>query len=323
MGRTFDVCPAPISRRRFVASAAVAGAAALTASSREEAMAEAAAESVDRDCIDAHVHVWTADTARFPLKPDMTATQMAVPSFTPEKLMAVAGPCGVNRVVLIQMSYYLWDNRYMLDAIARFPKTFVGIARVDADARPGQEMLRLAKHGVRGVRIVGVGAGAERWLEGPGMAEIWQTASEHPMVIGTLIGAGSLESLDAMCAKYPAAPVVVDHFARIGFDGQVRPAEVDALCRLARHKNTYVKVSAFYALGKKQAPYTDLGPMVRQLLGAFGRQRLMWASDSPFQVIRPHTYRDSIELVRSRLDFLTAEDRAWLLRRTAERLFFA
>jgi hypothetical protein len=49
----------------------------------------------------------------------------------------------------------------------------------------------------------------------------------------------------------------------------------------------------------------------------------MWASDSPFQVIGGHGYRDSIELVRQRLDFLTPSDRDWLLRRTAEQTFFS
>jgi predicted TIM-barrel fold metal-dependent hydrolase len=307
------------SRRRFLTSAALAGTTALYA----PRLKAASSDSVQNDCIDAHVHVWTADTARYPLKPGMTAKQMAVPSFTPEELMAHARPCGVNRVVLIQMSYYQWDNSYMLEAIRQYPHTFVGIARVDCQADPCQEMLRQAKLGVRGFRIVGVGPSAVHWLDEPGMAPMWKTAAEHRLVITTLIGADRLASLDAMCQKFPDTPVVVDHFARIGYDGQIRPAEVDALCRLARHKQTYVKVSAFYALGKKQSPYTDLGPMVRRLFDAFGRERLMWASDSPFQVIAPHTYRDSIELVRSRLDFLTPTDRAWLLRRTAERLFFA
>ena len=84
-----------------------------------------------------------------------------------------------------------------------------------------------------------------------------------------------------------------------------------------------MKVSAFYALGKKKAPYTDLGPMIRRLYEAFGPRRLMWASDCPYQVQGDHTYRDSIELVRSRLDFLSEDDREWLLRKTAERVFFA
>jgi hypothetical protein len=36
-----------------------------------------------------------------------------------------------------------------------------------------------------------------------------------------------------------------------------------------------------------------------------------------------HTYADSIALIRDRLDFLTEEDKAWMLRKTAEKLFFA
>jgi hypothetical protein len=31
-----------------------------------------------------------------------------------------------------------------------------------------------------------------------------------------------------------------------------------------------------------------------------------------------HTYQASIDLVRKRLDFLSADDREWLLRKTAE-----
>jgi hypothetical protein len=49
----------------------------------------------------------------------------------------------------------------------------------------------------------------------------------------------------------------------------------------------------------------------------------MWESDCPFQVEGKHTYQASIDLVRTRLKFLTAQDRDWLLRRTAEEFFFS
>jgi hypothetical protein len=49
----------------------------------------------------------------------------------------------------------------------------------------------------------------------------------------------------------------------------------------------------------------------------------MWESDCPFQVQGEHTYQASIDLIRDRLDFLSAEDRDWLLRKTAENFFFA
>jgi predicted TIM-barrel fold metal-dependent hydrolase len=63
--------------------------------------------------------------------------------------------------------------------------------------------------------------------------------------------------------------------------------------------------------------------MIRRLLDAFGPARLMWASDSPFQVVSGHCYRDSIDLVRTRLDFLSPTDGDWLLRRTAAQTFFS
>jgi len=62
--------------------------------------------------------------------------------------------------------------------------------------------------------------------------------------------------------------------------------------------------------------------MIRRLLDTYGSQRLMWASDLPYQIRAGHRYADSIGLVRDRLDFLSADDRQWLLRKTAEQVYF-
>jgi len=62
--------------------------------------------------------------------------------------------------------------------------------------------------------------------------------------------------------------------------------------------------------------------MIRRLRDTFGPQRLMWATDCPYQVQRGHTYADAIALIRDRLDFLSARDRDWMLRGTAEKVFF-
>ena len=48
----------------------------------------------------------------------------------------------------------------------------------------------------------------------------------------------------------------------------------------------------------------------------------MWESDCPFQVVRSRVSQDSFNLIRKRLDFLTADDKEWLLRKTAEQFFF-
>ena len=64
-----------------------------------------------------------------------------------------------------------------------------------------------------------------------------------------------------------------------------------------------------------------LKPLVRRVYEAFGSDRLMWASDCPFQVV-DHTYEDSIALIRDRLDFLSDTDKEQILRKTAEDFFF-
>jgi predicted TIM-barrel fold metal-dependent hydrolase len=273
------------------------------------------------DFIDAHVHLWTNDFSRYPLAPGFKQSDLAVPSFTAKDILAEAQRNEVGRIVLVQMSYYGFDNRMMLDAIARAPDIFRGIAVIDHDqSHPEAAMRELARSGVRGFRIVAL-AGSANPLGRPGLDKMFACGARDSLALCFLTSPEMLSGIDRLCADFPDTPVVVDHMARIGMDGQIRARDVDALCRLARHRKTMVKVSAFYALGRKRPPHDDLAPLIRSLHRAFGASRLMWASDSPFQLM-DETYRDSIALVRDRLSFLTHEDKEHMLRGTAERLFF-
>jgi len=277
--------------------------------------------------IDAHSHIWPAETDRFPLAAGQTRKDLDPPSFTDDELMKIAMPEGVGRVVLIQHSvYHLWDNSYLLDAAKRHPKRFRVQGMVDDHAAdPGAAMKKLLPLGATAFRITPFVRKKEeqaKWLDTPGMKEMWETAAKTRQAMCLLINPSDLANTDAMCEKNPDTPVVIDHFARIGADGEIRDADVKALAKLARHKHTHVKISAFYALGKKKPPHDELAPMVRRLLDAFGPKRLMWASDSPYQLQGGNTYKASIAFVRDRLDFLSKTDREWLLAKTAESVYF-
>ncbi len=277
------------------------------------------------DHIDAHVHVWTPDTEKYPLARGYAPSDMRPPSFTPEQLFAHCRPQGVRRVVLIQMSYYQTDNSYMLDVMRAHPGVFSGVAIVDENAPDvAATMAKLVKQGVRGFRI---SAGAQKnvaaWIGSTGMGTLWKTAAELGASVCPLINPSTLPLIDQMSAWYPDTSVVIDHFARIGVGGKMQEQDIANLVRLARHRKTHVKASAFYALGAKKAPYLDMGPLIRRVRDAFGPQRVMWASDCPFQVDPGHNYRDSIALIRDRLDFLSESDKTWMLRGTAEKVFFS
>jgi len=90
------------SRRQFLAASTSASALALTSQLTQLAEAN---NNQAASWIDAHVHVWTPDTTRYPLSSGYKKSDMQPASFTPEELFAQCRPHGVERIVLIQMSY--------------------------------------------------------------------------------------------------------------------------------------------------------------------------------------------------------------------------
>ena len=311
--------PTSSTRRTFLKQTAIAATVAIASGSSTRAQ-----DDPSTGFIDAHSHIWTPEIDKYPLATGQSRADLKPLSFTPEELLAVARPAGVRRVVLIQHNiYHGTDNRYLTDTMARYPGLFSAVACINAAAaEPEREMDRLFSLGVRGLRIRPGDGGQDRWSDCAGMKRMWRHGAETGIALCPLINPEYLTEVDTMCQAFPRTTVVIDHFARIGIDGEIRAGDVRKLTRLSRFPQTHVKVSAYYALGKKRPPHDELIPMIKRLYEDFGPQRLMWASDCPYQLAPPNTYEDSIALIRDRIDFLSDEDKAWLLRKTAERVFF-
>jgi predicted TIM-barrel fold metal-dependent hydrolase len=274
--------------------------------------------------IDAHSHVWTPDVAHYPLADGFQVTDMQPPSFTAEELLALCRPASVGRVNLIQMSYYRFDNSYMLDMIKLYPDRFVGTAIVDPLGKaPDRAMADLKPKGVRAFRIAPNFSKlpASKWLEPEGYLAMFAEAPKQRQALSCLINPDAFPEVDRMANRFPKTTVIIDHLGRIGVNGTILNEEVEALCALAKYPRVFVKVGAFYALGQKTPPYLDLAPLIKRVVQAFGADRCMWESDCPFQVVKDK-YPDSLALIRDKLDFLTADQKKWLLYRTAENVLF-
>lgn len=313
----------PMSRRSLLQTGVAALAAGTLAETGMAPVLAAGPDLAKHPWIDAHSHVWSPDTDRWPLEKGQTKADLKPASFTPEELLAQAHPVQVGRVVLIQHHiYHGWNNTYLTDCAAAHPGAFAVVGMLD-DQQPGvrEKMDGLLKRRVTGFRITPF-IYKEKWLSSEGMHAMWKHGAETGQAMCCLLNPEDLDGVAAMCQKYPQTRVVIDHFARIGATGEVRDADVQKLCDLAKHKQTHVKISAYYALGKKQPPYLDLVPMIRRVFDSYGPERTMWASDAPYQIDGNNTYQASIDLVKNKLDFTSAGDRNWLLRGTAEKVFF-
>lgn len=313
-----------LTRREVMKAAAAAGLAGLAGCATMEKAGQTGGRDGQAGWIDAHVHVWTDDVARYPLAAGYKKEQMQPPRFTPEDLFAHCDPCGVKRINLIQMSFYGFDNTYMLEAMEKYPRRFKGTAVIDVTAPDaGDVMRRLGSRGVRAFRILPALTNAKpaEWLRADGYQTMFKVGAERNQAMSCLIDTDALPELDRLCSRYPDTPVIIDHLCRIGVTGTIEPARVDALCRMSRHKRVLVKVGAFYALGRKTAPYDDLLPLIRRVTEAFGPRRCMWETDCPFQVAHGR-YAASVAVIRDLCDFLRPADKEQILRKTAEEFFW-
>lgn len=279
--------------------------------------------------IDAHAHIWTDDFTRYPLAPWAVPADMKPATFTAEELLAVVKPHGVERVVLIQHApLHGYDNSYILDCAREYPGIFSVVAMINERTPDLHNRLRFLRDaGARGIRIGPtkhadrtLNVDPARWLDAPGMQSLWRSATDLGVAVCPLLGPAYLGSLDLMCEKNPETVCVIDH---IGHINPNEPETVTELYRLARHRHVFVKLSAFYKFLDGRPPYDDLVPMIRGVIDAFGPDRLMWASDLPYQLNNNNRYIDAVALFNSEIHDLSSSDRYKIMYGTAERVFFS
>lgn len=277
----------------------------------------------DSGWIDAHSHIWTNDPAElkeFPLATGRTIDDLKPTRFTADDLIILGITQGVKRHVIISHRHYHgFSNDYYTHAVAKHPGTFAVVGGLDHNQPNVKARIKVNRSlGITGYRIKPDGQGL-RWLENDRMNEMWQAAGNESVAICLLIDPQYVATIAPLAKRYPHTKVVIDHCARIDMQ---HTDELNNLCNLAKHRNVYVKISAFYAFGAKKPPYLEQIPRITQLLDAYGPERLMWASDCPYQLDPPNFYAASISLIRDRIDVLSDGDKEHLLKKTAEKIYF-
>jgi L-fuconolactonase len=270
-------------------------------------------------CIDSHVHVWSSqpdDLARFPF-----AAGANVPSglnADVEGLLARMNANGVSRTVLIQVIHYRWDNRYLVNCLRRFPKSFAGVCRVNPeDPEAPDHLAHWTEQGCHGVRL-SPAAGAEGdWFRGPLMPPLWRRCEASGVPMTLLLPASRLPDLRPLLNRFPGVTTVVDHMADVSPDNAKGIAD---LLSLARYPRLFVKVTHPWTLSRESYPFRDTWPLLQRVRDAFGSARLMGGTDWPIKT-ESCSYEQRLALYRQGLPFFNAAEREDLLVNTAQRLW--
>jgi predicted TIM-barrel fold metal-dependent hydrolase len=222
---------------------------------------------------DCHVHV-VGPKRRFPLAGRRSYTPMDAP--LPD-LRAMLARLGIDRVVLVQPSFYGVDNGCVLAALDELGSMARGVAAVAPDIAPA-EIDAMHRAGIRGIRLnmASLGTTTPDALTAL-LRDTAKLCARNGWHIQLFVHA---ETLAAMAGRLGGldVPIVIDHF------GLVKPAEMDGpaarvLLDLLSTGRTWVKLSAPYRIADNPAD-PRVGDLVDRLVRA-NPDRLVWGSDWP------------------------------------------
>ena len=297
-----------LSRRGFINGAVGAGAALASQGART-----ASAQS-KRMIVDAQVHLWKAESDDWKWVPGRKP-QLPEP-FTIEKLVALMDEAGVDRVVVVPPSWPGDRNDYGLEAAKRYPDRFHVMGRIPLEKPESAALLPKWREqpGMLGIRLTFLGEQAP-WLTN-GIADWFWPAAEKAGVPVMVFAPTRGPDFARIAEQHPGLTMIIDHMnltldirKTIGLE-----AAITQTVALAKYPNVSCKVSASPGLSEEAYPFADMKPHLKRVFEAFGRERCYWGTDMTNSFAKA-TYRQRITQFTETLDFLTEEDKDWVMGR--------
>lgn len=263
-----------------------AGAAGVAASGMSTGLSPAAAAGptpktpvdfdVPRGACDCHVHV-VADPARFPMAANRVYTP---PTATADELLKLQNFLHLDRVVIVQPSFYGTDNAATLDGVRQLgPARARGIAVID-DKTSAPALDDMAKAGIRGIRVNLETTGeADPAASGKKLQAAVERVKDRGWHVQVYTRLSVIAALGDQLTALPV-PLVFDHFG--GAQAALGPQQpgFDTLLALVKSGKAYVKISGAYRASEKAPDYLDAAPLAKALIAA-NPDRIVWGTDWP------------------------------------------
>ena len=266
--------------------------------------------------VDTHLHVWSSDYDTYPMEGGRTSSEDGSAEFLNTRM----AEAGVDKAVIVQPIHYLFDNSYVGDTLKRFPGKFAAIGLVNQFEPGAADRLEtlVTEHGFSGLRIHLSRPDHPSMWAGPDQDTIWDRAAKLGASFISHGPSTLYPDIEPIIARHPDVPIALDHNGGAPRIEDPPYPGMRPVLDLAKYPNVYVKLIPHKE--QEPFPYKDSHDGFKRIYDAFGPQRLMWGTNFP-GVERETRYGPALEMFQEHIDWLTEEDKRWVLGETAMGLY--
>ena len=274
--------------------------------------------------VDIHPHVISDDVVAYPHAPlfGIQSEWSQERPVTIADMVAAMDQAGVDKAAIVHSSTtYGFDNSYVCEATAQYPKRFTAVGSVDLLEPDAPATIRkwIAK-GLTGLRIFTGGSTKEfdtSSLDDPRSFPSWDLCGEEGLSMCIQTGAKGLDQVVGLARRFPKVKIILDHLGRPDVTDGPPYANAAGLFALAPVETIYLKLTPrIFGDVKKGAASADT--FFPKLVEVFGAQRLAWGSNYPTS---EGGLGENLEKARKALSCLSDEDQAWIFAKTAQSLY--
>ena len=271
-----------------------------------------------RMIVDSQIHLWLAEGSNRPWPPDGPPRAHMPRAFTYNEVLTRMDEAGVDRVVIVPPSWEGERNDYALEAAQKYPDRFAVMGRLLLNSPQAPALLAkwTKQPGMLGMRHTFIGAQAG-WLTDGTADWLWPAAARAGIPVMTPTS-GLAAVFQRIADRNPELILIIDHMG-ISEDMTKAGTLADGVAQtvaFAKYPNVSVKLSSVPHKSLQPYPFRDMTAHLKRVFEAFGPQRCFWGTDLTAGLIRfPFTYRQRVTHFTETLDFLSEDDKDWVMGR--------
>ncbi|MDA0747796.1 MAG: amidohydrolase family protein [bacterium] len=264
-------------------------------------------------------HAWVIHDPHFPITAEISSCPGNPPKseYSAEHILSEMKLYGIQKTVISHVCYYGRNNAYTSYCVKTYPDQFAGLGLLvghrlyppEDPQNPDRLERAIKEEGLVGLRLSPIYNKSVFWLNDPISYPLWEKAQELGAVFNIFLAPHQVNQVADMARRYPGVRVVIDHIAMI----DITAADSEGfgpLLDLAQYPNVYIRTS-LHNPSRQSTPYRDVWPFLERIYNRFGPQRMIYANFFEFVIMK------------DLIPFFTAEDKEWILGKTAQQVYFA